>query len=186
MDTNDPLVLDIGKQVASNWAGVAELVIRERPDHLGQSATTTDELIKYALKHSTSEHLLWTHVTSPFLDATVYNSALDAYENALADGHDSLMSVTRLQSFIWSRKGAVNYDPEELRWPRSQDLEPLFEINSGIFLVPVDIAKARVDRIGTNPKLLELDKYPSIDIDWPEDFAFAESVARSLEANEYN
>ena len=86
------------------------------------------------------------------------------------------MSVTKLKSFIWNDK-PLNYDRSIEKWPRTQKLQPLYEINSGIFLSSVSNYRFFKDRIGKNPFLYPLDKITGHDIDWPEDFVIGEVIA---------
>ncbi len=93
------------------------------------------------------------------------------------------MSVTALRTFIWDKKGAVNYDRSKEKWPRTQTIEPLFEIDSGIFLASTDIYRNLQDRIGKTPYLFENNEIDSFDIDWEEDFFIAEAIYRQLAVN---
>ena len=70
----------------------------------------------------------------------------------------------------------MNYDRTIEKWPRTQALQPVHEVNSGAFLAPASVYYELNDRIGASPYLYALDKLISHDIDWPEDFAVAESL----------
>lgn len=177
LDSNDAKVLEIGRAHQASWKGKPELVVRERPDALGSSETTTDELVSYALDTLEGDVMLWTHVTSPFADARVYDAALRRFES-LQPPHDSLMSVRRVQSFLWNAQGPLNYDPKKLRWPKTQDLEPILEVDSAIFIVDMALGRRLRDRVGNHPFLYELSRIESVDIDWEEDFSYAEAAAR--------
>jgi len=90
------------------------------------------------------------------------------------DGFDSLITVTRLQKFIWRQSGPVNYDNTIEKWPRSQDLEPLFEINHGAYVLPFSVMKSFGDRIGAQPYFYELSEDIARDIDWEDQFVHLE------------
>jgi CMP-N-acetylneuraminic acid synthetase len=134
VDSNDEEVLELAERARRTWPSESKLTVRRRPDVLGSASTTTDELIAYALETIAAETLLWTHVTSPMVDASVYERACETFR-ARSDECDSLMSVHRLQTFLWNEHGPVNYDPAMLRWPRTQDLPPLFAVDSAILSV---------------------------------------------------
>jgi len=174
LDSNDPLVLAVGQAERKRWAGRAELIVRERPNDLGRSTTTTDSLINYALSHTAAEFLVWTHVTSPLADTAFYERAWTAFVDGRASSRDSLMAVTPVRGFIWSRTGPMNYDPDPIRWPRTQDIEPLYDVNSALFIVPTAIGRRRGDRIGDKPLLFDTTPTEAVDIDWPDDFDLAE------------
>lgn len=176
LSTNDEEVIQLAETVSSD-----KIRIDRRPEHLATSSTSTDDLVKYVPTLITEGAVLWTHVTSPFIDGKIYEEAIDAYRNALSKGdHDSLMSVTALRTFIWNKEGAVNYDRNKEKWPRTQTIEPLYEINSGIFLADIDIYKNLEDRIGKKPFLFENNDIDSFDIDWEEDFFIAEAIYKKL------
>lgn len=178
VDSNDPEVLDFSRAYARRWSGPSELLVRERPDALGRPDTRTDDLVAYAIDTLAWDHLLWTHVTSPFADRGVYRRALARYARALEQGWDSLMSVLRIQGFLFDAGGAPLYDRFTARWPRTQDMTPVFEADSAVFLVPRAAAERSRDRIGERPFLMELSQTESIDIDWEPDFEYAASLYR--------
>ena len=69
-----------------------------------------------------------------------------------------------------------------LEWPRTQDLVPLYEITHAMFIAPRKFyADGR--RTGTHPKLYELDKLRSHDVDWDDDFAIAEALFNYMKKN---
>ena len=67
-----------------------------------------------------------------------------------------------------------------LPWPRTQDLEPLYEINHAIFLAKRDVYTQMANRIGKKPLLFLMDELHSKDIDWEEDFVIAEIMYKCL------
>ncbi|WP_339386209.1 acylneuraminate cytidylyltransferase family protein [Vibrio caribbeanicus] len=171
VSSNDPRVIDFAYKYRDS-----RVTIDERPDYLGRSSTTTDELINYVPSIISEGHVLWTHVTSPFLSGNDYNRIIERYFEALSCGYDSLMTVLRIQGFIWNKKEPISYSCNELKWPMTQNISPLFEVNSGAFVSSINNYKKFNDRIGENPFLLEQEKSKSIDIDWPEDFELAEKL----------
>lgn len=174
LSTNDPEVISIGKSIDKR------IIIDERPEHLATSETSTDDLINYVSNVITEGHVLWTHVTSPFLSPQVYELAIEKYLEAISLGqHDSLMTVNKIQTFLWDEKGGINYDRKKEKWPRTQTLKKIFEINSGIFLNSVENYIKFKDRIGKSPVLYKTEGYASFDIDWPEDFKLAELIYTS-------
>lgn len=180
VDSNCPKVLELARMHRARWTGDAQLDVVERPDHLGRSSTTTDELIAYALATVECDVLFWTHVTSPMVGADTYEAALRAFELRTRAEHDSLMAVTPLHAFTWTKHGPVNYDRARLRWPRTQDLEPVYEVNSAIFIVERALGLELGDRIGRNPLLFPLSKLEAIDVDDEVDFALAEAIAEHV------
>jgi CMP-N-acetylneuraminic acid synthetase len=171
VSSNDPRVLEFTQALENK-----KIVIDHRPDNLGSNTTTTDELINYVPSLITSGHILWTHVTSPFMNADDYDLLIDRYFSALAAGYDSLMTVLKIQGFIWNKKGPISYSRNNLKWPMTQNIEPLYEVDSGAFISSIENYLSYRDRIGANPILFEQEKIKSIDIDWPQDFELAEGL----------
>jgi CMP-N-acetylneuraminic acid synthetase len=174
ISTDDPKVIDVSKQYGNR------IRIDNRPSELATSETSTDDLIKYAARIIREPHILWTHVTSPFAGEELYTRAINDYFRLIkTDKYDSLMSVTPIRVHIWNREGnPVNYTREGLRWPRSQQVEPMFEVNSAIFINSRDNYIKYGDRIGLKPYLFEMERTDSLDIDYEDDFILAESIFR--------
>lgn len=168
ISTNDEEVKTIAKSFNDG-----RIVIDSRPNYLAESSTSTDDLISYVPKIIESGLVLWTHVTSPLVNEDVYSEAIKRYfENIRI--HDSLMSVTKIQKFIWNQNGPISYDRLKEKWPRTQTIDPLYEVNSAIFIADIEIYKNIGDRIGKKPLLFKTSEKQSFDIDWEDDFEIAE------------
>lgn len=171
LSTNDEAILDYAATL-----NMAKLRVHSREAGLASSATSTDALVAHALALIPDGDILWTHVTSPFVSARHYNDIVRCYREKSAAGYDSLMTVTELHSFLWQDGQPLNYDRQQEKWPRTQTLSPVHEINSGAFLAPSDIYRSLGDRIGERPYMHVLDRFVGHDIDWPDDFTLAECM----------
>lgn len=171
LSTNDHEIILYASSLES-----PKLAIYRRPDALASSTTSTDALIAHALELIPSGHILWTHVTSPFVNTILYNDIVQSYAHALSHGHDSLMTTTPFHGFLWDNKGPLNYDRNIEKWPRTQTLSPLHEVNSAAFLASSAIYRQNLDRIGNHPYFYQLDRLSGHDIDWHEDFVLAEQL----------
>ena len=152
-----------------------KVCIDKRSDRLSSSSTSTDELIKYVPNVVRSEHILWTHVTSPFFDSKDYDKAIKLYKKNLKK-NDSLMGVTKIQDFIYDYNKPLNFNKKKEKWPKTQTLKKLFVVNNAIFITSRKNYISLNDRIGIKPYLFEIEKIKSFDVDWPEDFKIAESI----------
>ena len=178
LSTNDPRVIEIAQNISDR------IVIDVRSEELSLSSTSTDDLIKYIPSIITEGHVLWTHTTSPFLTNDIYSEAIKIYLENLEIGiHDSLMTVNKLQTFLWDKNGSFNYDRKIEKWPRTQTIKELYEINSGIFINSIENYIKFQDRIASNPYLMNTKGYSSFDIDWPEDFELAEMIYKKININ---
>ena len=171
LSTDDDVILEYAHALNSK-----KIQLHKRSAELSSSETSTDKLVAHALDLIPDGHILWTHVTSPFITATHYNDIVKAYKEKLEEGHDSLMTTTIIHSFLWQDGQAMNYDRNVEKWPRTQTLKPVHEVNSGVFLAPSTVYKELDDRIGNQPYLFALDNLISHDVDWPDDFVIAECL----------
>ena len=174
LSSNDNEILDFAYSLNNE-----RLRLHCREDKLCTSLTSTDELVRHAVDLIPNGHILWTHVTSPFLSSELYDSLIVKYFSAIDDGFDSLMTTSLIHGFLWNYDGPINYDRRQEKWPRTQTILPLHEINSAAFISSADNYRKFDDRIGVKPLLYPLDKITSFDIDWPDDFRLAECVANS-------
>ena len=168
LSTNDPESIEVVK-------GFDRVTVLKRPNHLCLDTTVLTDLIKYIPTVIEEEHILWTHVTSPMVNTKEYQEAIELYFDSLSNGFDSLMSVEKIQEFIWSEKDKelINSSESNLRWPRTQDLEPLHIVNNAIFIASRKIYELE-DRVGENPFLMKMNSMLSMDVDWEDDFKIAE------------
>ena len=126
------------------------------------------------------EHILWTHVTSPFVDSKIYDQIIKKYINILKRrSADSLMTITKYFGFFWLDNKPLNYKSTKLQWPRTQDTKPLDHINSAVFISSKKNYIKFNNRIGKKVFLYNLKRFEGLDIDESEDFYFAEYVFKN-------
>jgi len=156
-------------------AGFSKVKIHQRPDEICGDFVSMNDVIANDLQNSDGDIYLQTHSTNPLLKSKTITKAIEEFKSS---DKDSLFSVTKLQTRLYWKDGKpVNHNPEELL--RTQDLPPLFEENSNIFIfTKASFAKAGNKRIGLNPMMFEIDKLEAIDIDEPQDFVMAEAIQK--------
>ena len=87
--------------------------------------------------------------------------------------YDSLFGVTRLQTRLWDNlTRAINHNPAILL--RTQDLPPIYEENSCLYLFSAETIRTKHNRIGVRPIMFEMDPLEAVDIDEELDFRIAE------------
>lgn len=172
LSSNDEEILDY---VASQ--NINKIKLHHRCDSLSSSETSTDQLIEHASDLISYGSILWTHVTSPFITAKKYDEIIGKYRWCIKNGYDSLMTTSEIFGFHWQNGKPINYDRSIEKWPRTQTLKPIHEVNSGVFLNSAENYLKFGDRIGKLPYLYDLDKIQGFDIDWEEDFIIAEAIA---------
>jgi CMP-N-acetylneuraminic acid synthetase len=108
------------------------------------------------------------------LRSKTISDALKDY--AKSEDHDSLFTVNRVQTRLYDAEGRpVNHDPEELL--RTQDLPPLYEENSCLYIFTAESFEKKGRRIGDQPLMYETEPIESIDIDDEFTFRLAEILA---------
>jgi N-acylneuraminate cytidylyltransferase len=142
--------------------------------------TNLQDLICYVPTITNAEHILWGHVTTPICGAEEYDKAIELYKSKIHEGIDSLIGVTELKNFLLNKEVKLINNTTPLPWPRTQDLESLYEINHTMFMAKREVYETLKNRIGNNPVLHIMDKMNSFDVDWEEDFAIAEVIYKSL------
>jgi len=182
VSSNDEIVLDFAHSFsASKDARVSPI---ERPDKYGVSSTSMGQfIVEYIANLRQESTLLWTHVTHPFVRPDLYSEAVARYERCHADGFDSLVSATKIQTFLWRDGKPFNYDNSAERWPRSQDIPPVWEINHAIYIIPFAVMRAEGDRIGNKPFFFEMEERDALDVDWEDQFKVMDELFTARRAN---
>ena len=149
--------------------------VLERPAELRGDAVSTNRLFAYDLEHSDADIYLQTHATNPLLKSETIAHGLKLFMEKEGTC-DSLFAVNRYQSRFYRHDGTpVNHDPEDLI--PTQDLEPVYEENSCLYVfTPASFAKKN-RRIGLNPIMFPTPTIESVDIDDEFTFRLAELLA---------
>ena len=174
--SNDEMCIAIAEKYTSD----SRLRIIPRPNELCLSTTNLQDLICYVPTITNADHILWGHVTTPLVEAKVYDTAIEQYLSKIIKGYDSLVSVKELKNFLLNQEGKLVNNTTNIPWPRTQDLEPLYEINHAIFLAIRSVYTEQKNRIGQKTLLYIMDEIHSKDIDWEEDFKIAEIMYKTL------
>ena len=143
----------------------------KRPEFLDRDETLGKEIYEEFTKTIDADVYVLAHTTSPFMKVTTVENALN---KILDEGYDSAFSAEKIQTFAWFNGKTLNYDLKEI--PRTQTIEPVYVETSAFFMFKREIWKVHKQRIGFNPYFAIVDKIEGVDIDWPEDFEFAEKI----------
>lgn len=167
-------------EVAERYTYDSRMRIIPRPDELCLSSTNLQDLICYVPTITDADHILWGHVTTPLAGAEEYDRGIELYLSKLKEGYDSLVGVTELKNFLLNKNGLLVNNTTDIPWPRTQDLEPLYEINHTMFLAKRDVYVEQKNRLGKKVCLHVMDEIHSKDIDWEDDFTIAEIMYKNL------
>lgn len=171
VDTDSPEVI----------AGVREFFpqvkIIDRPQELRADTIPMNEILMYDVSQYPSDLYLQTHSTNPLVRSATFSSAIKTL-NGLYPSYDSLFAVTRLQTRLWDGLGrAINHNPNILL--QTQDLPPVYEENSCMYLFTGATLMNKRNRLGERPYLFEIARDEAWDIDEEIDFHLVELLIQA-------
>ncbi|MEW5939501.1 MAG: acylneuraminate cytidylyltransferase family protein [Chloroflexota bacterium] len=149
-----------------------QVKIIERPAHLRADDIPMNDILLHDTAQIAADFYLQTHSTNPLLQASTVSRAIQLLLTNYP-ARDSLFSVTRLQTRLYDKDGrALNHNPRELI--QTQDLPPVYEENSCLYIFTrANLIKNR-HRIGDKPLMLEIARDEAWDIDEDLDFAICD------------
>lgn len=170
---------DARESLSKNGLAESDRVkIRDRKPSICGDFVSMNLVLEDDISAVFADTYLMTHTTNPLLKTATIRAALQLYQNGLSEGYDSLFSVNRCQSRFYRADGTpVNHDPSSLI--RTQDLPPLFEENSNLYLFSRDSFAKTQARIGKKPCMMPTPPAESVDIDDQASWDFAERLART-------
>lgn len=175
MNTDSPRVLVDAPKLSP------KVRVVERPAELRGDLVSMNRIIEHDLATATGDVFLQTHATNPLLRAETIAAALRAF--ATDEAHDSLFTVNTFHSRFYSADGRpLNHDPAHLL--RTQDLPPLYEENSCLYVFTRESFGRHGQRIGECPLMFPTPPLESIDIDNEVTFRLAELLALYARVNE--
>jgi CMP-N-acetylneuraminic acid synthetase len=153
-----------------------QVKVIDRPEHLRADDVPMNDILIHDTGQVPADFYLQTHSTNPLLKQETVARAIKAFL-ADAPAHDSLFSVTRLQTRLYDQHGgAINHDPAVLI--QTQDLPPVYEENSCLYIFTRENLIKRHHRIGENPMMFEIDAEEAWDIDEELDFTITDFLLR--------
>jgi len=157
-----------------------DVEILYRPEELCGDMVTGNCLIKWTIEQLDDDEFLYTHTTNPLLSPAIMNKAIYLYQRFKKSGNfDSLLGVTKHHMRLFSLQATpINHDPHKLE--RSQDLLPVYEDNSTMYIFDRNTFSKNNSRIGDMPYMFEIPKYQGLDIDTEGDWLIAEAVMKCV------
>ena len=176
VDTDSPVILD---GLAEHFPNVMAI---SRPEHLRGEMVPMNEILMYDTGIIEADYYLQTHSTNPLLRSETVSNAIKVFlENN--QQYDSLFGVTRLQTRLWDQLGrSVNHNPNVLL--RTQDLPPVYEENSCIYIFDRETLLSRQNRLGQSPLMYVIPAEEAWDIDEELDFTIADTLYRQMHSQE--
>jgi CMP-N-acetylneuraminic acid synthetase len=153
-----------------------QVMIIERPENLRADDVPMNDILIYDTDQIQAQFYLQTHSTNPLLRPETVSRAIENFLAAYPE-KDSLFSVTRWQTRLYDQHGvAINHDPSVLI--QTQDLPPVYEENSCLYIFTRQNLLNRHHRIGAHPILFEIDSAEAWDIDEEIDFEITDFLMR--------
>lgn len=172
----DEVVIDTDSALITEEAEFAfpDVQVLPRPKHLLGGEVPMNDVLLNDIEQVEAELYVQTHSTNPLLRAETIQAALGKFLDA-RDLYDSLFTVTPLHTRLWTPDGdAINHDPKVLL--RTQDLPPIMEENSCLYIFDAATLRRHGNRIGERPLLYALDPREAWDIDDELDWLVVEAL----------
>jgi len=153
-----------------------QVTVIDRPERLRADDVPMNDILLHDTAQVEADFYLQTHSTNPLLRPGTVSRAIATFTAAYPE-KDSLFSVTRWQTRLYDQFGlAINHDPTVLL--QTQDLPPVYEENSCLYLFTRGNLLERHHRIGVNPILFEIDPAEAWDIDEELDFEITDFLMK--------
>jgi CMP-N-acetylneuraminic acid synthetase len=172
----DEIVIDTDSDVikADARQNFPDIRIIDRPPELRGDEVPMNDVLLHDVEAVAADLYLQTHSTNPLLRTETIETAIDAFLSA-ANAYDSLFSVTPWRTRLWTENGeAINHDPDVLL--RTQDLPPVMEENSCLYIFRAQTLRDRGNRIGSHPLLFPIEGAEAWDIDEELDWQIVEHL----------
>ncbi len=168
VDTDSPIVIE---GLAKDFPQVQALL---RPEALRADDVPMNEILIYDTSQIEADYYLQTHSTNPLLKAETISRGIRGFlEKAYL--YDCMFSVTSVYKRFWDQLARpINHNAAILL--RTQDLPPIYEENSCLYMFTRDILMKKRHRIGDRPMLFEIPAIEAQDIDDETEFNITEML----------
>ena len=159
-----------------------QVTLINRPEHLRADDVPMNDILIHDTQQVQADFYLQTHSTNPLLKPETLSRAIKSLLTNYP-ANDSLFSVTRLQTRLYDQNGqAINHNPRELI--QTQDLPPVYEENSCIYIFNRANLLAKRHRISDHALMFEIDADEAWDIDEEMDFEICDFLLKRQVKNE--
>lgn len=141
----------------------------KRPEFLDLPTSNFTQIFNEFVKEIDADIYVYSHATAPFITVETMKECITAVESG---EFDSAFCAIKLQDYLWKNGKPLNFDACNI--PRTQDLEPIFQETSGVYVFKKAVFMKYHRRIGIKPFIKEVSLKEAVDIDNPEDFRLAE------------
>ena len=145
----------------------------QRPEYLDLPTANFTQFFGEFMRTRDAEIYVVAHATAPFISSETMKDCILAVKNG---AYDSAFCAQKIQTFLWKNGEPLNFDAANL--PRTQDLDPIYQETSGIYVFKKEVFEKTHRRIGRVPYIKCVSSLEAVDIDEPEDFELAERLIK--------
>lgn len=176
IDTNSPII----KNELKNHFSLEKIIIYDRPKHLWPGDTPTNDLLMNVINslNLDADYYLQTHVTNPLLKKETIKDAIIKFKKN-TDKYESLFSVKTWYTRLYDKDGKDINHNRKILIP-TQDLDPIYEENSCIYIFSKESLMKNNARIADNAMMYPMTDIESQDIDWEQDFILTELIMKQF------
>ena len=143
----------------------------KRPEFLDLPTSNFTQIFSVFMEQCPADIYVYAHATAPFISVETMEQCINAVKSG---EYDSAFCAVKLQDYLWQDGEPLNFDASNL--PRTQDLKPIFQETSGVYVFTKEVFEKYHRRIGKKPFIKEVSFKESVDIDNPEDFDLADAL----------
>ena len=143
----------------------------KRPEVLDLPTSNFSQIFETFMNTVDADIYVYAHATAPFITKDTMEKCINAVKSG---EYDSAFCALKLQDYLWQNGEPLNFDATNV--PRTQDLTPIYQETSGVYVFTKDVFKNKHRRIGDKPYVSEVSFKEAVDIDNPEDFLLAEKI----------
>lgn len=143
----------------------------QRPQYLDLPTSNFTQIFTCFMEQEEADIYVYAHATAPFITVETMRQCIEAVKSG---EYDSAFCALKLQDYLWQDGEPLNFDATNL--PRTQDLMPIYEETSGVYVFTKDVFTKYHRRVGKKPYIKEVSFKEAVDIDNPEDFSLAEAL----------
>lgn len=141
----------------------------QRPKELDLPTSNFSQIFTCFMNTIDADIYVYAHATAPFITVDTMKQCIEAVKSG---EYDSAFCAVKLQDYLWKNGEPLNFDATNV--PRTQDLEPIYQETSGVYVFTKEVFEKCHRRIGLKPFIKEVNFKEAVDIDNPEDFDLAE------------
>ena len=177
IDTNSDIIFS---DVPTLFNGNSKIKLHRRPEHLCPGDTPTNDILVNVINSMNldSDYYLQTHVTNPLLKVVTIKNAINTFLSQ-KESYESLFSVKTHHTRFYDCNGN-DMNHNRFKLIPTQDLDPIYEENSCIYIFTKGLLDKYKARIGEKALLFPMSDIESQDIDWEEDFKITEILMKTL------